>query len=50
MSRQLDPRLFGEISTNDKKASDELLPQLDRLPQDPTQLRAQMKKKEKFQS
>ncbi|MEC9283503.1 MAG: hypothetical protein VX642_12370 [Bdellovibrionota bacterium] len=49
MSRQLDPRLFGEMSTNENKASDELLPQLDRLPQDPTQLRAQMKKKENIE-
>ena len=50
MNRQLDPRLFGDSITRDSAGKDEdLLPQLDRLPQDPTQLRAQLKKKENIE-
>lgn len=46
MNRQLDPRLFGETTETNTKIDNELLPNLERLPQDPSQLRAQLKKKD----
>lgn len=48
MHRQLDPRLFGE-TTDAKENTQELLPNLERLPQDPSQLRAQLKKKDNLE-
>lgn len=49
MDRQLDPRLFGD--TVEKQSSEEgsLLPNLERLPQDPSQLRAQLKKNDNME-
>lgn len=50
MSRQLDPRLFSDANLHSNSIDNTgSLPPLDRLPQDPTQLRTQMKKKENLE-
>lgn len=49
MHRQLDPRLFGEAAEERNTTDNELLPNLERLPQDPSSLRAQLKKKENLE-
>lgn len=49
MNRQLDPRLFGESTEPTRTNDNELLPNLERLPQDPSQLRAQLKKKDNIE-